>query len=228
MKREHAIEHLETALGQRDPARRLRLVALALRSDPRNPAGLALAALSVPTLDLAAPFLERAAEAARDPRSLSGLGRGLRSCVEAALAVRDLASLRPHDAADRAMPALSVEGPAGTALKRIAMAACAATGDVEGLSRALAASEGDAALARETAWFGYLLARETGSASAPALLAAAMGLAGGVAACLDGDGPLPVPGNPGALDGCEDSARAAVLPALFRAGGLPDGLPLAA
>lgn len=228
MKRDHAIEHLETALGQRDPARRLRLVALALQADPRNPAGTALAALSVQDLGEAAHLLDRTAVLARDPRALAGLGRELRLCVDAALAARDLVTLKPHDAAERSLMSLGASGAVGTALKRIAMAACAATGDVEGLARALAASRGDAALARETAWFGYIVARETGAAAADALLASAMAQAGGVADGLDGDGPLPAPGNPGALDGGEAPARAAVLPALFRAGALPGNLPLAA
>jgi len=212
-----ALEHIATALAQRDPARRARLALLALRADPRDAATNAVMALCLPLLADAAPFVARALDAARRPDALRDMPMTARLAVEAVRVVDGLSGLDVHAATRRARAALPLadEGPVRDSLRRLALAGSAALGDLEGMQAVLSRGEG-----RADAWFRHILARGigTGGSGVPAGEAGA-----GVADALSG-GDVPA-GNPGAFDDGDDATvRAAVLPGLFRMGAVSEAV----
>jgi hypothetical protein len=224
------VEHLETAVRQRVAARRLRLAGIVLASAPLDPVATALVGLSLERLDEAAPFVDRAIALARVPGSLDGLSATLRAVVETARAVHEMARLDPHAACERlsGLVRMDLPDPLAEGVVRLALAASAATGDEDLAHRALERAKGLPGLGRETAWFAYFAAKRMGKPGADGLLEAAEAGTPAVRACLEGAGPMPEAGNPGAFaEAGDDALLAAVLPGLFRVGGLPDRKPVA-
>lgn len=212
-----AVEHLESALLQGDPRRRLALVALALKASPGSPLAHGVLALSLPALDDAARHLEVACKVARTPKGPE-LSPALGTVRTLCLAVRDLAAQDAHSSLERTSPLLRGEasGPLAVALVRTHLAAAAACGDMGQLAAGLAhAGRMPEAFVLELPWFAYLLASAQGKPEAGALAAKAGREAGVV---LDGvvkPAPETAPGNVGYLGKADGAiARGAVLPGL--------------
>ena len=215
---DRADEHLATAVVQTDARRRLALVELALRAEPRHPVALGLLALSLPSLAEAAPHLEAACRPVKRAHAIEASPE-IRAVTDLCRAVRDIAGVDPHSALERTGPLLraGLTGPVAVALVRTHMAAAAACGDLEALTKGLEAGAGVAeSLKAEMPWFAYMAAAMAGRPDAPALGLAARREAGGVVASVSGTVKPKAPGNIGYL-GAGDAAvaEAAVLPGLF-------------
>ena len=228
MTRSRLAEHLETAIRQEDPARKLHLAGIVLANDPADVGARAIAALCFPDLRRAVPMLDAVAEAARRPGALADASPAVKAVVEVVRASREAVGLEPHAVTERLSGLVRKDLPDGVLapVARLLMSAAASTGDADALYMALKRGNALRSLKPEAAWFGYVHAALLRKPEAGLALDAAVAACPGVRDMLEGARPMPEPANPGAFTGLGDAViLAAVAPGVFRAGGLPGRKP---